>query len=133
MTFRLRCKVWLENSAGKPVLGEGRLKILLAVRHTGSIAGAARRLGMAYRNIWAKIKDVENQCGFRIVHSTRKGSHLTPEGEDLIRRYSEFQRSCKRSVQTKFRKHFGSGVSHFQSGQTQSIQSKGGSDDQEGS
>lgn len=106
MVYRLRCKVWLENDAGKPIIGRGRLEILLAIRHTGSISKAARTLGLHYRNVWAKIKDAEEQCGFKIVQTTQRGSHLTPEGEDLLRKYSELRRSCKRSAESKFRKLF---------------------------
>ena len=106
MTVQLRYKVWLENETGKTIVGEGRLKIFAAVRKTGSITKAARILGLQYRNAWAKIKDAERQCGFKIVETSRQGSKLTPEGEQLLRKYSELQRGCRRSAQAKFRKLF---------------------------
>lgn len=106
MTYQLRCKIWLENETGKPIVGEGRLKLFAAVRQTGSIMKAARLLGLQYRNAWAKIKDAELQCGFKIVESSRQGSRLTPAGEQLLRKYSELQRGCRRSAQAKFRKLF---------------------------
>ena len=106
MKLRLRSKVWLESEAGKTVIGEGRLKILLAIRRTGSISKAARSLGMQYRNVWAKIKDAERQCGFTIVETTKRGSSLTAEGEHLVRTYYELNRGCQRSAKAKFRKLF---------------------------
>lgn len=106
MTYQLRYKVWLENDAGKPIIGEGRFQIFLAIRRTGSILKAAHALGLQYRNVWAKIKDAEHQCGFKIVETNRKGSQLTPEGEQLLHKYSELQRTCKRSAEAKFRKLF---------------------------
>jgi len=109
MPLKLRCKVWLENEDGKPVIGEGRLRILIAVRLTGSISKAARKLNLPFRNVWAKIRDAEKQCGFRIVETTKTGSKLTIEGERLLSRFAEIERSCARSAQTKFNKVFPDG------------------------
>lgn len=106
MTYRLRCKVWLENEAGMPIMGKGRLRIFHAIRQTGSILKAARLLRQPYRNVWAKIKDAERQCGFKIVETSRNGSRLTPEGARLIHTYDELQRACKKSTQAKFRRLF---------------------------
>ena len=91
---------------GKPIIGEGRLKILRAIRETGSIMKAAQALGHSYRNVWAKIKDAEDHCGFKLVATSRQGSSLTREGKQLLRKYEELQRTCKRSAQTKFGKLF---------------------------
>lgn len=104
--FKMRYKIWLENDDGKPIIGEGRLRILQAVRRTGSISKAAKTLKQPFRNVWAKIKDAEQQCGFRLVETTRSGSKLTPEGERLARKYAELARSCSRSANEKFRKLF---------------------------
>jgi molybdate transport system regulatory protein len=132
MSLRLRSKVWLENESGKAIIGEGRLRIFLAVRRTGSISKAALLLGMQYRNVWAKIKDAEHQCGFRIVETSRRGSSLTQEGEHLLRTYSELQRSCQRSARSKFRKLFSNGKMNTANGQGDGFPAKGESDDQEG-
>ncbi len=104
--FRLRCKIWLENNDGKPVIGEGRLKILQAVRRTGSISKAAKMLNQPFRNVWGKIKDAEQQCGFKLLETTRSGSKLTAEGERLMLKYADVARSCNRSANDKFRKVF---------------------------
>lgn len=109
MRVKLRCKVWLENEFGKPVIGEGRLRILTAVRLTGSISKAARKLNLPFRNVWAKIKDAEQQFGCRLVETTNVGSSLTMEGEELLVRFAELQRSCERSARAKFKKVFSSG------------------------
>jgi molybdate transport system regulatory protein len=108
MGYRLRNKIWLENEAGKPIVGEGRLRIFYAIRRTGSILKAAQTLGLPYRNVWAKIKDAEEQCGFKIVETSSRGSRLTIHGEQLLGAYAELQRACKRSAGAKFRKLFSS-------------------------
>jgi len=106
MAIKLRYKVWLENESGKPIIGEGRLRILTAVRITGSISKAARKLNLPFRNVWAKIKDAERQLGFKIVETTSSGSTLTTDGEKLLAQFAELQRSCTRSAHAKFKKVF---------------------------
>lgn len=106
VTFRLRCKIWLENEDGKTVIGEGRLRILQAVRRTGSISKAAKALNQPFRNVWAKIKDAERQCGFKLLETTRSGSKVTAEGELLMLKFADLARSCARSANDKFRRVF---------------------------
>ena len=48
MPLKLRCKVWIENEVGQPIIGEGRMRILSTVRLTGSISKAARKLNLPY-------------------------------------------------------------------------------------
>jgi molybdate transport system regulatory protein len=104
--LKVRCKIWLENDDGMPVIGEGRLRILQAVRRTGSISKASKALKQPFRNVWGKIKDAERQCGFRLVETTKSGSKLTSAGERLIFKYAELARSCSRSANDKFRRLF---------------------------
>jgi molybdate transport system regulatory protein len=105
--LKVRFKIWLENEDGMPVIGEGRYRILQAVRRTGSISKASKSLKQPFRNVWAKIKDAERQCGFKLVDTTRSGSKLTLEGEQLMFKYAELARSCCRAAHDKFRRLFG--------------------------
>lgn len=106
MSIKLKYKIWLENEAGKPIIGEGRLRILNAVRRTGSISKAAKQLNMSFRRIWAKVRDAELQSGFKIVESSATGTKLTAEGEELLAQFTKLHRSCVRSARTKFKKVF---------------------------
>jgi len=106
MALRVKSKVWLENEIGMTVIGEGRFEILKAVRETGSLSKAALKVGQPFRQVWAKVKDAEAQCGLRLVERSSKGSTLTPEGEDLVKKYAELRRVCNRSADAKFRKLF---------------------------
>jgi molybdate transport system regulatory protein len=109
MTLRVKSKVWLENDLGKTVLGEGRFIILKAIRETGSISKAALKLKQPFRRVWARVKDAEQQCGFKLVETNRVGSKLTLEGEDLLKKYAELHRVCNRHANAKFRKLFQNG------------------------
>jgi molybdate transport system regulatory protein len=108
MALKLRCKVWLEGEGGTPVIGEGRLRILTAIRRTGSISKAARMLNVPYRKAWGKIKDAERELGCKIVEATRTGTKLTAKGEDLVARFAMLHKSCQRSARSKFKKVFSS-------------------------
>jgi molybdate transport system regulatory protein len=109
MALRVRSKVWLENEIGMTVIGEGRFRILKAIRETGSISKAALKLGQPFRRVWARVKDAEAQCGLRLVDRSSKGSTLTAEGEELLKKYAELHRVCNRCANAKFRKLFRDG------------------------
>lgn len=109
MAFKLRYKIWIENDEGRPIIGEGRLRILSALRVTGSMSKAARRLKLPFRNVWAKIKDAERQAGFKMVETSKTGSRLTAEAEELLALFAQLRSSCQRSAKSKFRQIFSDG------------------------
>lgn len=73
-------------------LGPGKIQLLERIGELGSIAAAARSMGMAYRRAWLLV-DSMNHCFRTPVLLTRKGgkaqggAYLTPFGEALIVRY----------------------------------------------
>ncbi len=107
--LKVKSKVWLENDLGNTVIGDGRFRILKAIRDTGSISKAAIRIKQPFRRVWARVKDAEEQCGFKLIERSRMGSKLTAEGEALMSKYAELNRVCTRHANTKFRKLFPEG------------------------
>lgn len=75
-------------------LGDGevsprRLALLAAVAGTGSISGAARRIGMTYKAAWDAIEAMNNLAGLPLVQTQHGGkdgggARLTPMGERLL-------------------------------------------------
>ncbi len=61
------------------------LAMLAAVHDSGSISGAARRLGLSYRHVWGELKRWEGELGHTLV-SWAKGQAavLSPFGEKLL-------------------------------------------------
>jgi putative molybdopterin biosynthesis protein len=61
------------------------LAMLAAVHDSGSISGAARRLGLSYRHVWGELKRWELELGHTLV-SWAKGqpAMLSPFGEKLL-------------------------------------------------
>jgi|GEM_PF-5786566 len=70
---------------------------------------AARKLNLPFRNVWAKIKDAEKQAGFKMVETSKTGSRLTAEAEELLSLFAQLRSSCQRSAKTKFRQIFSNG------------------------
>jgi molybdate transport system regulatory protein len=106
MGFSVRSKIWIENEEGKLIMGSGRLRILEAIKETGSMNKAAKKLKQPFRAVWGKIKATEERCGFTVVKTTQSGSELTKEGQELLSRYLEMRDSCEDFTDKRFRELF---------------------------
>jgi len=89
----IKAKIWLERDS-RFVLGEGRAELLRGVRATGSLAAAARSMGMAYSHAWAEIKAITEAAGWPVVEAAvggnkGGGSGLTKLGDNLLDRFDE--------------------------------------------
>lgn len=61
------------------------LDLLQAVRHEGSISGAARRMGLSYRHVWGQLKDWEVTVGHELIVWDRgQAARLTPFADKLL-------------------------------------------------
>jgi len=105
-----KVKLWIEKD-GQLVLGQYRVTLLRHIAETGSLAQAAQRVGWSYRRAWGKIKEIEQNLGAPLVHSTvggRGGGHtsLTPLAERLVALFDELQSSVERDVIRNFQRSF---------------------------
>lgn len=77
-------------------LGPGKVALLEAIRDTGSISAAGRKLGMSYRRAWLLV-DAMNRAFVHPVIETSTGGRegggtmLTANGEEIIRRYRRIE------------------------------------------
>ena len=89
-------------------IGPGKIRLLEAIDHTGSISQAGRTLGMSYRRAWLLIDDL-NQCFQHAVVSARPGGSqgggavLTEFGTELVRDYRAIETAA--TVAAKKRLH----------------------------
>ena len=106
-----RCKIWIETDTGL-VMSDFRVDLLVAVEETGSLSGAAERLGLSYRRAWGKVRELENNLGVRLVESVAGGSRgggsrLTADGAILVERYREFATNARGAIADAFDRAFG--------------------------
>ncbi len=84
-------------------VGPGKATLLEAIAETGSISAAARKLDMSYRRAWMLVA-VMNRCFRKPVVAAATGgargggSGLTPEGEDVLRRYRALEARAQSAI-----------------------------------
>jgi molybdate transport system regulatory protein len=107
--YQLKYKIWIEKD-GK-AFGKGPLELLKGVKEKGSLAEAARSVGMSYNKAFNLIKYIEGKLGFKLITSKSGGSkgggsELTEEAEKFIIVYQNFYEECERNLLKIFEKHF---------------------------
>jgi len=72
VVVRIKSRIWVDKD-GQELIGPGIYSILKAIKETGSIASAARKLGYSYKFVWTYIKRLEDVLGVPLVESKRGG------------------------------------------------------------
>jgi len=106
-----KSKVWLELD-GRPVFGDGKAGILEEIDRAGSLSSAARALGMSYRRMWGRLREMERRLGVALVARQAGGrgggsARLTPQARRLLKRFRKFRDGINALVDARFRKSFG--------------------------
>ena len=61
--------------AGDRLLGPGKILLLEAIEHTGSISQAGRMIGMSYRKAWWLVEDMNSCFCDPVIEARRGGSN----------------------------------------------------------
>lgn len=90
LSTRVKTKVWLELD-GRFAIGDGGLRLLLAISATGSLAAAVREIGWSYRHAWGYLRRAEEVLGLPLIvarpgKGTARGTALTDHGRLLLER-----------------------------------------------
>ncbi|MDR0210460.1 MAG: LysR family transcriptional regulator [Pseudomonas putida] len=64
------------------------VEVFAAIAESGSLSGAARRLGLSPMTVSRRLASLENELSVRLVHRTTRSVSLTPEG-DVFLPYAE--------------------------------------------
>jgi molybdate transport system regulatory protein len=81
------------------MVGPGKIALLKAVQDTGSIAAAARQLGMNYKRAWYLLETLNQGFQQPVVEAAQGGrggggTRLTALGETLIASYAAIESAC---------------------------------------
>ena len=91
--YEIRGRVWVDKD-GELYMGGGRAILLEKIDDLGSIAAAARAMGLGYRNAWLWIQTANRLAGMPLVEKTTGGpggghTRLTAEGRKAVAQYKE--------------------------------------------
>jgi molybdate transport system regulatory protein len=90
---RLRIRILL--AAGEP-FGPGKAELLEAIRETGSIAAAGRRMGMSYQRAWDLVAAMNAHFREAVVAPAKGGARgggtaRAPIGTEVLSAYREIE------------------------------------------
>lgn len=103
-------KVWIERD-GKLMLSDYRVRLLRLIEESGSLADAAKAMGLSYRRAWGKVKEIERNLGVKLLESAAGGSggggsRLTDEARALVERYERFRADTDSALRESFERAF---------------------------
>jgi molybdate transport system regulatory protein len=100
VTLGVRLRVVLERGIA---IGPGKADLLEAIAATGSIAAAARGMGMSYKRAWLLVETMNALFRTPLVESvkggrTGGGARLTPLGEQVLAAYRRMERAATKAA-----------------------------------
>lgn len=96
---RLRIRVLTESVIA---MGPGKADLLRVIADEGSIAGAARRMGMSYRRAWLLVTTMNSAFREPLVLAEKGGNEhggttLTPMGTRVLKAYDALHAQAERA------------------------------------
>lgn len=106
--YDLKLKIWLERD-GAFIISDGRARLLRRIKDSGSLAEAAREMGMSYRHAWGILHRIAQNADGQIVDSVRGGKEggettLTPLGEEILREFENKSRAILSQFEHEWKK-----------------------------
>jgi molybdate transport system regulatory protein len=112
MSTRVEAEVALRASGDTPV-GRERVRLLEAIRDTGSITAAAAALGVSYRTAWDSVHSLNNLFGDPLVAAkpggrSGGGASITAAGAAVIEAYHLMQQEAAETLR-RLQQNLGAG------------------------
>ncbi|WP_405205914.1 winged helix-turn-helix domain-containing protein [Aquimarina sp. LLG6339-5] len=96
--YHIKSRIWIEGEKGV-FLGEGRIKILKAIKTEGSLSKAAKSLGMSYKKAWNLVDSINKNASTPVVITNTGGSggggtKITEYGLKMISVFENINKNC---------------------------------------
>jgi molybdate transport system regulatory protein len=110
-------------------VGPGKIRLLEAIRDSGSLSQGARELGMSYRRAWLLIDSLKQSFREPVTVASTGGKDgggmlVTEFGDTLIRNYRELERDFARLAEQRLQPIAATAIRHPKSGAKVSVRSK---------
>ncbi len=101
----LHLRIVLQQGA---IIGPGRADLLENIRDLGSIAAAARAMGMSYRRAWLLVDAMSKEFGAPVIAAAAGGADggrasLTEKGQAVIQLYRRIEAKASAAVAHELR------------------------------
>ena len=71
------------------------LRYILAVHRGGSMAGAARLLGVSHVTVFRRVEAIEKSLAVRLFERKKQGYEATPAGQDMVEQAAQIEEQIK--------------------------------------
>ncbi|HUW60165.1 MAG TPA: hypothetical protein VMZ06_04090 [Candidatus Bathyarchaeia archaeon] len=100
-------KLWLSCPGARCVFGQGKWRLLDAIRCLGSLQAAAASVGISYRKAWGDLRAAEKALSITFLDCHRGGSsggetRLTAAGLMWLREFQRMHAEVEKSVEKAF-------------------------------
>jgi molybdate transport system regulatory protein len=92
--YRLKFKIWIEKDSN-PIIGKGGIQLLKAINEKGSIAQAAKELGMSYKFAWQYVRKINKGIGGIDMKKGGRGAGGSIISEKLIKLIELYEQASK--------------------------------------
>lgn len=105
--LHIRTKTWIENDRQELLFGKGKTEILELIEQEGSIAKAAKKMGVNYKKAWSHIKMLRENIADELVVPQKGGKGtggtvLTPKADELVKKYRQLQDEIEAFANKRF-------------------------------
>ncbi|MDK2970964.1 MAG: molybdate transport system regulatory protein [Candidatus Sumerlaeota bacterium] len=97
--FAVRMRLYIDDVVA---IGPGKVDLLEEIAETGSIAEAARHMGMSYKRAWTLVKTMNTAFAGPLVASETGGkggggAELTPLGQRILATYRQAEAAATKA------------------------------------
>ncbi len=87
-------------------MGAGKANLLEAIRDTGSISAAGRKMGLSYRKAWMMVDAMNRAFQLPVVEAAKGGvqgggAKVTPAGLEMLARYRALQAQAWKAIEAE--------------------------------
>ena len=118
--YTIKGEVWMEKD-GRVFLDSNRINLLSLINKYGSLAAAARFMGLGYNSAWLWIMDMNRMSPLPLVKRSSGGinggySVLTEHGQSVIQEYNKLNGRFKKIALDSVPARLSIGTGSFEEG-----------------